>query len=29
VEAVGPPLAWGAYYKGLAAQQEYTQLDQR
>jgi hypothetical protein len=21
VEAVGPPLAWGAYYKGLAAQQ--------
>jgi hypothetical protein len=20
VEAVGPPLAWGAYYKGLAAQ---------
>jgi hypothetical protein len=21
VEAVGPPFAWGAYYKGLAAQQ--------
>jgi hypothetical protein len=24
VEAVGPPLAWGAYYKGLAAQQEFN-----
>jgi hypothetical protein len=23
VEAVGPPLAWGAYYKGLAAQHDY------
>jgi hypothetical protein len=22
VEAVGPPFAWGAYYKGLAAQQK-------
>jgi hypothetical protein len=24
VEAVGPPFAWGAYYKGLAAQHVFT-----
>jgi hypothetical protein len=26
VEAVGPPLAWGAYCKGLAAQQKVSQV---
>jgi hypothetical protein len=26
VEAVGPPLAWGAYYKGLAAQQSLINI---